>query len=100
MDGEMTKKGKEVREMVAYNEDDSVGKKAILLLVGPFIGLAYVIALPFVSIATMAALVARKIAGGIFNLLGNLVSFGWRPGEAYLGGKKKKDTKKRRPDDK
>lgn len=86
--------------MVAYNEDDSVGKKAILLLVGPFIGLAYVIALPFVSIATMAALVARKIAGGIFNLLGNLVSFGWRPGEAYLGGKKKKDTKKRRPDDK
>jgi len=81
--------------MVAYNEDDSVGKKAMLLLLGPFIGLAYVIALPFVSIATMAALVARKIAGGIFNLLGNLVSFGWRPGEAYLGGKKKKETRKR-----
>ncbi len=85
--------------MVAIHEDDSVGKKALLLLLGPFIGLAYVIALPFVSIATMAALVARKVAGGIFNLLGNLVSFGWRPGEAYLGGKKKKGKKGKYPDD-
>jgi hypothetical protein len=87
--------------MVAYNDNDSMGKKALLLLLGPFIGLAYVIALPFVSIATMVALLSRKIVGGIFNLLGNLVSFGWRPGEAYLGGKKKKrDRKKGKyPDD-
>ncbi len=85
--------------MVAYSDDDSVGKKAMLLLLGPFIGLAYVIALPFVSIATMAVLVAKKIVGGIFNLLGNLVSFGWRPGEAYLGGKKKKGKKGKYPDD-
>lgn len=86
--------------MVAYNDNDSMGKKAVLLLLGPFIGLAYVIALPFLSIATMIALLARKIVGGIFNLLGNLVSFGWRPGEAYLGGKKKKDRKKGKyPDD-
>jgi hypothetical protein len=87
--------------MVAYNDDDSMGKKALLLLLGPFIGLAYVIALPFISIATMVVLLSRKIVGAIFNLLGNLVSFGWRPGEAYLGGKKKKkDSKKGKyPDD-
>jgi len=80
--------------MVAYNEDDNVGKKVLLLLLGPFIGLAYVIALPFISIAAMAAMIVKKVLGGVFNLLGNLVSFNWRPGEAYLGGKKKKDTKK------
>jgi len=85
--------------MVAYNDNDSMGKKAVLLLLGPFIGLAYVIALPFVSIAMMIALVARKIVGGIYNLLGNLVSFGWRPGEAYLGGKKKDRKKGKYPDD-
>ncbi len=80
--------------MVAYHEEDNVGKKAMMLLAAPFIGLFYVIALPFISIATMAALVARKLGGLIFRLLGNLVSFSWRPGEAYLGGKKKKDRKK------
>ncbi len=82
--------------MVAYNEEDNVGKKAAMLLMAPFIGLFYVIALPFISIATMAALVGRKLVGGLFNLLGNLVSFSWRPGEAYLGGKKKKDANKRK----
>ncbi len=80
--------------MVAYNEEDNVGKKAAMLLMAPFIGLFYVIALPFISIATMVALVGRKLGGAIFNLLGNLVSFSWRPGEAYLGGKKKKSGKK------
>jgi hypothetical protein len=81
--------------MVAYSEHDSTGERALMLLAGPFVGLAYVVALPFVSIATVVALVAKKAAEGIFTILGNLVSFGWRPGEAYLGGKKKKGTKKR-----
>jgi hypothetical protein len=81
--------------MVAHNEDDSMGKRAVLLLVAPFVGLVYVIALPFVFIATVAALVGRKLAEGIFNLLGNLVSFSWRPDEAYLGGKKKKKDRKK-----
>jgi hypothetical protein len=81
--------------MVAYNEDDSVGKRVVLLLAAPFVGLVYVIALPFVFIATVAALVGRKLAEGIFNLLGNLVSFSWRPDEAYLGGKKKKKDRKK-----
>jgi hypothetical protein len=92
---EETKKREEVRKMVAYNEDDSLGKRVVLLLMAPFIGLAYVIALPFVLIATVAALVGRKVVGTIFNLMGNLVSFSWRPDEAYLGGKKKKEEKKR-----
>ncbi len=75
--------------MVAYNEQEHVGRKAVLMLMAPFIGLFYVIALPFISIGALAAMVGRKLIGGVFNLLGNLVSFSWRPGEAYLGGKKK-----------
>lgn len=81
--------------MVAYHEEENTGKKAILLLMAPFIGLFYVIALPFISIATLAAMVGRKLAGLLFSLLGNLVSFSWRPGEAYLGGKKKKTDRKK-----
>ncbi len=80
--------------MAAYDEEDSGGKKALHLLLGPFVGLAYVIALPFISIVAIAAMTGRKLLGATFDLLGNLVSFGWRPGEAYLGGKKKKETKK------
>ncbi len=80
--------------MTAYNEEDSGGRKALSLLVGPFVGLAYVIALPFISIIAISAMAGRKLVGAMVELLGNLVSFSWRPGEAYLGGKKKKGTKK------
>jgi hypothetical protein len=75
--------------MTAYPEANDTMRKAALLLISPFYGLAYVIALPFVSIAAAGALLTKKILEGIFILLGNFVSFGWRPSEAYLGGKKK-----------
>jgi len=67
----------------------------IMLLAGPFIGLLYVICLPFIGIATIATLATRKFVGGLVNLIGKSLSFGWRPREAYLAGKKKgkKDTK-------
>ncbi|MEJ2684186.1 MAG: hypothetical protein P8Z71_07305 [Candidatus Sulfobium sp.] len=81
--------------MAAYQEEESGGKKALHLLLGPFVGLAYVIALPFISIVAIAAMVGRKLLGVTFDLLGNLVSFSWRPGEAYLGGKKKKEPGRR-----
>jgi hypothetical protein len=62
----------------------------IVLLAGPMIGLFYVIALPFMALGTVLALVGKKVFSSMFNLLGNLVSFGWRPSEAHLAGKKKK----------
>ncbi|MBI5741443.1 MAG: hypothetical protein HZA16_12110 [Nitrospirae bacterium] len=51
----------------------------------PFIGLAYVVALPF------GFLYALGSAGvnGLLNLIGKEAVFGWRPTEAYLSGKKK-----------
>lgn len=61
----------------------------IVLLAGPVIGLFYVIALPFMAVGTVLALVGKKVLSALFNVLGNLVSFGWRPSEAHLTGKKK-----------
>jgi hypothetical protein len=56
----------------------------------PFIGLAYIVALPFmfVFMLSIAAL------SGVTRALGVSASFGWRPQEAYLTGRKedKKDT--------
>lgn len=81
--------------MAAYQEEESGGKKALQLLLGPFVGLAYVIALPFISVVAIAVMVGRKLLAVTFDLLGNLVSFSWRPGEAYLGGKKKKESRRK-----
>jgi hypothetical protein len=64
-----------------------------MLLAGPIIGLLYVVLLPFIGIATVAAVAARKVVGGLFDLIGKSLSFGWRPRTAYLAGKKKTDKK-------
>ncbi len=65
----------------------------VMLLAGPIIGLVYVVLLPFIGIATVAVVAARKVVGGVLNLVGKSLSFGWRPRTAYLSGKKKKDKK-------
>ena len=61
----------------------------VVLLAGPIIGLFYVIAMPFIAVGTILTLAARKLLGSVANLLGSIVSFGWRPSEAHLTGKKK-----------
>ncbi len=61
----------------------------IVLFAGPVIGLFYVIAMPFMAVGTIVTLLAKKIVTGLLNLLGSLISFGWRPSEAHLTGKKK-----------
>lgn len=66
----------------------------LMLLLGPVIGLLYVIFLPFIAIATVAALAGRKILGGLIGLVGRSLSFGWRPATAHLAGKKAKKKKK------
>ena len=78
--------------MVTYDERHREGKgKAIAaLLLGPVVGLVYFISLPFIAIATVVALVGKKVMIGTLGVARNLASFGWRPTEAYLAGKKKK----------
>jgi hypothetical protein len=66
----------------------SLGKIAA----APFIGLAYVILLPFGFIGALgyaAFSLVGKGASAVLGMAGKSTSFGWRPTEAYLAGKKK-----------
>jgi len=64
-----------------------------MLLASPIIGLLYVVFLPLIGTATLAALAVRKVVGGAAVVAGKTISFGWRPVEAYLAGKKKRNKK-------
>lgn len=63
-----------------------------ILLLGPILGLAYVVLMPIMGIVTALSLMVQKTLGGLFSLGKHIVSFGWRPTEAYLGGKNKKQN--------
>lgn len=64
----------------------------VVLMFGPALGLLYAVFLPFIGIAMTLSLAARKVSGGLANAAAKSVSFGWRPVEAYLTGRKKKKT--------
>ena len=61
-----------------------------ILFLGPILGLAYVFLLPIMGVVTILSLVVQKMLKGPFSLIKDIISFGWRPTEAYLGGKNKK----------
>lgn len=63
----------------------------------PFIGAAYVVALPFIFMYAVGREVVGRAAEGLegaFGMAGRSFAFGWRPMESYLGGKKGKKDKK------
>jgi hypothetical protein len=68
----------------------------VMLIAGPVIGLFYVIAMPFMAVGTILVMAGGKVLSGLVNVLGSLVSFGWRPSEAHLAGKKKETKRKRK----
>lgn len=64
-----------------------------IIVVAPILGLLYAAFLPFIGIAMLVKLVARKLGGGVMEALQGSASFGWRPSESYLSGRKKKEKK-------
>ena len=63
----------------------------------PFIGLFYVMALPFLFVYTLAVELGGMAAEGMATALdavGASAAFGWRPSEAYLAGRKARKAKK------
>ena len=62
---------------------------AAIIVAAPVIGLAYAAFLPFIGIAMFVKLVAKKIGGGAMETVQGSASFGFRPSESYLSGKKK-----------
>ena len=73
-----------------------VGSRGIMKTIGkiaaaPFIGIAYVVMLPFAFVAALGT----EIGGRVMSLAGSSAHFGWRPVASYLTGKKhKKESKK------
>ena len=64
-------------------------KSGLVLIAGPILGLAFAIFLPFIGIVMTLGQFGRKVANSAVGHAAQSVSFGWRPIEAYLAGRKK-----------
>ena len=95
-------KPKPFKTMVDTGKDDldhikKTGYRNTLKVIGkiaaaPFIGIAYVVMLPFAFFAALGS----AAMNGVMNLVGKTAVFGWRPTEAYFTGKKKKKEEKKK----
>ena len=73
------------------------------MLTAPFIGLFYVLMLPFVFFYALGVELLRAAEEGFEKLLGvagKTAFFGWRPMEAYFDGKKGRRKKKQKEESK
>lgn len=83
----MMKQGKE--DMKYMKESGSTVKTLGKVAAAPFIGIAYVVALPF----AFAYGLAKAAIEGMVEVVGREAVFGWRPLEAYLAGRKRRKRK-------
>jgi len=63
---------------------------AVMLMAAPAIGLVFAVFLPFIGIAMTLSLIGKKLVDGVTSAAAGSMSFGWRPIEAYLAGRKRK----------
>jgi hypothetical protein len=71
----------------------------LLFLLMIALGGAYILFLPVLIICTMIYMAGVRVFGSLFLQMKKSVSFGWRPAEAYLSGKraaKKEEAKEKR----
>jgi len=68
----------------------NVGKNAVMMVAGSFVGLLYVLLLPFAWIVAALVIIAKQLAGGLVSKTN--ASFGWRPIESYLAGRRSKQN--------
>ena len=89
-----------IGEDIAFLREEgfrSVMKTVGRAAAGPFIGLLYVVSLPFLFVYTLAVELRGMAAEGMATALdavGASAVFGWRPSEAYLAGRKARKAKK------
>src|SRR5512142_521500 len=60
-----------------------------IIALAPVLGLLYAAFLPFIGIAMLVKVVIKKVASAVTEPTQRAASFGWRPSESYLAGKKK-----------
>lgn len=70
------------------------GHPVVILLTAPILGLVYAGFLPFIGIAAVVAMLGHKLIGGVGHEVSRVTSFGWRPVEAYLAGRKNRKAQK------
>jgi hypothetical protein len=73
---------------------------AVMLMAAPIIGLVFAVFLPFIGIVMTLNLVGKKLMQGVESAAAGSMSFGWRPIEAYLAGKKRKNEARAKKDNK
>jgi hypothetical protein len=73
---------------------------AMAIAAGPLLGLVFAVFLPFIGIAMTLSLVGRKIVETVTDAAASSMSFGWRPVEAYLAGRKRKKEAREKKADK
>ncbi len=71
------------REDIKYVKEN--GLSLAKLMAAPFIGIGYIISLPF----TFAFAVVTTLRSGFLKTAGGSAAFSWRPTVAYLSGQKK-----------
>lgn len=92
--GRLVDAGKEDISYIRETGKESVYRTIGRIVSAPFIGLAYIIAVPFVfAYAIFAALM-----GGLLAALGKEAAFGWRPAESYLAGRKEEKSREKEDD--
>lgn len=62
----------------------------VMLLSAPILGLLYAVFLPFIGIAMLIVVAGKRLFGGA-GALKKGAAFSWKPSEAYLARKKKKN---------
>ncbi len=80
-----------IRQTGYKNTLKTVGK----VMAAPFIGLAYIVFLPFTFAHALGSLVTERV----LTFASKEAAFGWRPMEAYLAGRKKKMKKEKKEED-
>jgi len=61
---------------------------AVMLMAAPVLGLVFAVFLPFIGIVMTLNLIGKKLVAGAASVATGHASFGWRPIEAYLAGRK------------
>ena len=73
---------------------------AVMLMAAPVIGLVFAVFLPFIGIAMTISLIGKKLANAVTEAAAGSMSFGWRPVQAYLTGRKQKKAARAKKDNK
>ncbi len=75
-------------------------RSAVVLIAGPILGLVFAVFLPVIGIIMLSGQIGKRVGQGAAGTAARSVSFGWRPIEAYLAGRRKakQDREKKEQD--